>query len=216
LVDGRATTGNILDRLNWLTQASPGDRVLFHYSGHGAQVPARNSSGEIDQLSECICPVDFDWSEQRMIIDKQFVEIFKKIPPGVRFSWISDSCHSGDLDRGLTKGNSKVLGIRRFPIPADIAWRQRIAKKKALRAMVGNTLDVGYISGCMDNQTSADAEFGGKANGALTYFLLRNLGNMLQSPISSVTNKVISDLQSSGYEQTPTCSGARKDLAFLS
>jgi hypothetical protein len=217
LTDGRATTSAIIERLNWLTQVSPGDRVYFHYSGHGAQVPTRNDSSEIDNLNEVVCPVNFDWSADHMITDKQFVEIFKKIPAGVRFCWASDSCHSGDLDRMMPAHNSpKILGIRKFPVPADISWRQRIARKKGLsRAMVGGLLDVGFISGCKSNQTSADAEFGGRPNGALTYFLLQSLNNMLDKSIVEVVADVNQKMQSMGFEQEPTCSGARSKLAFL-
>jgi hypothetical protein len=216
LNDARATTSAIIERCNWLTQVSPGDDVFFHYSGHGAQVPTRNDASEIDNLSEVICPVDFDWSPERMITDKQFVEIFKKIPVGAKFYWFSDSCHSGDLDKMIPRHNSpKILGIRRFPIPADIGWRQRIAKKKNLsRAMVGNILDVGFVSGCQSNQTSSDAEFGGRPNGALTYFLLKHLN--MSEPLSAVTAKVVQNLDAAGFDQIPTCSGARKDLPFLS
>ncbi len=217
LNDGRATTSAILERLNWLTQVSPGDRVFFHYSGHGAQVPTRNDSSEIDNLLEVICPIDFDWSAEHMITDKQFVEIFKKIPAGAKFYWFSDSCHSGDLDKFMpAHNNPKVLGPRRFKIPADIAWRQRIAKKKGLvRAMVGNSLDVGYISGCRSDQTSSDAEFNGRPNGALTYCLLQNLPNMLDKPLSEVCAKVVSDLAGMGFDQVPQCSGARQNNPFL-
>ena len=217
LTDGRATTSAIIERLNWLTQVSPGDRVYFHYSGHGAQMPTRNDASEIDNLSEVVCPVDFDWSAGHMVTDKQFVEIFKKIPAGVRFCWSSDSCHSGDLTKTMLAHNSpKILGYRKYPVPADISWRQRTARKNGLsRSMVGNVLDVGFISGCRSNQTSADAEFGGRPNGALTYFLLKSLDTMLDKPIVEVVAEVNKQLSSVGFEQSPQAEGARKDKAFL-
>ena len=44
VVDARATTANIRDRLEWLVAgARPGDRLFFHYSGHGARFPVRNA-----------------------------------------------------------------------------------------------------------------------------------------------------------------------------
>ena len=100
LVDERATTDGIKVRLGWLLNGlRPGDRVLFHYSGHGAQVPTRNPQGEVDGLDEVICPVDFDWTDDHMIRDKDFHSMFSTIPEGVEFVWVSDSCHSQDLSR---------------------------------------------------------------------------------------------------------------------
>jgi hypothetical protein len=43
LVDDRATKKAILDRLTWLVKdARSGDRLLFHFSGHGSQIRDRD------------------------------------------------------------------------------------------------------------------------------------------------------------------------------
>ena len=219
LVDSRATTAAILDHLNWLVQAQPGDEVLFHYSGHGAQVPTRNNAGEVDDLSEVVCPVDFDWSPERMITDKQFVEIFKKLPDGVIFNWLSDSCHSGDLDKRMPPPDVK---FRRFPVPADILWRQRIAVHKKLerwfsksKAMVGGVLDVGFMSGCQSDQTSADAYIDGRACGAFSYYFMKALREDPQMKLDDLGNKVCRYLAGGGYSQKPSTEGARKGRPFL-
>jgi hypothetical protein len=60
LTDSRATKKSILDHLNWLLLGtSAGDQILFHYSGHGAQLPSQSPSIEQDGLDEIICPYDF-------------------------------------------------------------------------------------------------------------------------------------------------------------
>jgi len=224
LVDGRATTSAILERLEWLAATKEGGKAYFHYSGHGAQVPSRNGDGEVDNQLEVICPVDFDWSEDHMITDKQFVEIFKKMPAGVHFNWLSDSCHSGDLDRFMPRPGDetnpvRVLGVRRYPIPRDMAWRQRIARTMKLeRAMVGNQLDVGFMSGCKSDQTSADAEIGGRPCGAFTHFFLeawRQSGSPYSTKMSDLCAKTSSLLAGSGFRQEPTCSGARAGLPLF-
>jgi uncharacterized caspase-like protein len=215
LVDERATTAGILERLNWLVQSILGDRVLFYYSGHGAQYPARNDQSEIDGNLEVICPADFDWSPVHMITDKQFVQIFSKMPSGVLFNWVSDSCHSGDLDKNIPGGPGKINAPKRFPIPVDIAWRQRIAREKNIKAnrgLINGQLEVGYISGCQSDQTSADAYFD-KPNGALSYYFLRNLQPGI--PIATITQQVINDLHSHNYSQTPTVDGTRANQPFL-
>jgi len=217
LADDRATTSAIIERLNWLVDVKPGDRCLFHFSGHGVQVATRNQQQEVDGLDEAICPVDFNWSESRMIRDKQFYSIFSKIPSGVKFNWISDSCHSGDLTRSMNTP-------RRYPLPADIAWRNSIAINKGFtvhrpgKPVTKPTLpnlDVGFISGCKPNQTSADANINGKYNGVLTYYLIRELKKNISLPISNVINNVVSQLARAGYTQHPTVDGNRSNLPFL-
>ncbi len=62
LTDARATTKAILDGLAWLTAgASPGDSLVFHYSGHGSQVPDKHGDETTDRLDEILCPYDLDW-----------------------------------------------------------------------------------------------------------------------------------------------------------
>jgi metacaspase-1 len=164
LCDQRATTSAIRDRLHWLAaDAHSGSRLFLHFSGHGAQTATRTPYGEVDGLDEIICPIDFDWTDAHMIRDKEFYEIFSKLPPGVKFNWISDSCHSGDQTRGLYTPKT-------MPTPFDIMWKIRIAKQKNLiGTREDKILDVGYVSGCKSNQTSADTFIDGKPCGALTH-----------------------------------------------
>lgn len=225
LVDERATTSAILERLHWLVDAQPNDRILFHYSGHGAQIATRNRNQEVDGLDEIICPVDFDWSDNHLIRDKQFNEIFSKMPHGVKFNWISDSCHSGDLTRDITQHLPK-----QYLIPEDIAWRNDIAKQKGFVSSLSRpsrpsnsaqvlpvlpSLPVGFISGCRSNQTSADAFIGNKYSGALTHYLLKALKKQPNAAISDIINLVGQELRANGYDQQPTCDGVRASLPFL-
>ncbi len=179
LADDRATTEEIINHLNWLVDnAQTGDRIFFHYSGHGAQMATRDHQGEIDGLDEVICPVDFNWTDKYVIRDKDFRRIFGSIPKGVDFIWVSDSCHSGDLSKDFPPQDTLW---RMFPVPIDIQWRNETAlelQNNALTLMssiTDMTGNVALISGCESNQTSADAVFDGRSNGALTYFLLKSL-----------------------------------------
>ncbi|MEI6262162.1 MAG: caspase family protein [Deltaproteobacteria bacterium] len=48
LVDARATKSAIMDRLNWLVKdAKAGDKLLFHFSGHGSQIRDRDGDEKI-------------------------------------------------------------------------------------------------------------------------------------------------------------------------
>jgi metacaspase-1 len=216
LVDRRATTRAILSRLGWLlVGAQAGDRLLFYYSGHGAQVATRNPQGEVDGLDEVICPVDFDWSDRHLIRDKQFHKMFANVPAGIEFVWVSDSCHSGDLTRELP-GNP-AAGDRRIKAlvpPADMAWRIRTAKTETpVRPLsitrAADTVHVGLVAGCKSDQTSADAFFEGKANGALSYFLQEELKRgASERPLTDVVVAVTQQLKTAGFDQTPQLEGA--------
>lgn len=226
LTDGRATKKNIIDRLHWLMEAAkPGNHVVFHYSGHGVQVPTRDKKGEVDGLDEAICPVDFDWEDEHMIRDKEFHEIFKEIPHGVNFTWVSDSCHSGDLTKQFTTdhGDSRV---KTFQAPVDIDWRLQTAKSKGLSRSklsgpsdtLGLKVNLAFISGCKSNQTSADANFDSRYNGAMTYSLLRSFrSNPKKTPLCDIIKDMDDFLCKSGYSQVPMLEGANdlKDRPFI-
>ena len=220
LADERATKSAIVERLNFLVSgATPGDRLLFHYSGHGAQMPTRNPAAEVDKLDEVICPVDFDWSDEHAIRDKEFHQIFSSVPEGVEFIWISDSCHSGDLDRDFPLMKPDHLHKTIIP-PVDINWRLQTAKKlqtiapssitTSTLATLSKELNLALISGCKSNETSADAFFNNRPNGALTYFLLKELNsiNGLKAPLSSVAKKVAKDVATYNKSQHPQLEGS--------
>ena len=219
ITDARATAKNILDRIGWLlTGIKKGDRILFHYSGHGAQVATRNAQGEADRFDEVICPVNFDFDDtSTMIRDKDFVRLFSSIPQGVEFIWVSDSCFSG----GLTKGfmampkNVNSFKIKTIPIPADIAWRNRTAEEDKVTPLTmkgaAKQLNVALISGCTETQESADAEFHNRFNGALTFYLLDKLKTAagLKSKLAELVKNVVKELKQDGFEQTPELLGSK-------
>lgn len=231
LVEKRATAKAILERLKWLVKdAKPGDRLLFWYSGHGAQVADRNGD-EISGMDDVICPIDFDWSEPHLIRDDTFYELFKSVPEGVHFAWVADCCHSGTLTRELAPPPKKkplmpkakivtqTVGSRCMPAPLDHAWRHRTARDLGMTSKPisasAQKLNVAFISGCKDNQTSADATFNGRPNGALTYYLLKNLKTMKDRPVTEVVDAVRADLKKNGYSQVPQVDGKRINLPFL-
>ena len=219
LTDARATKSAIVERLNFLVNgARPGDRLLFHYIGHGAQMPTRNPAAEVDKLDEVICPVDFDWSDERAIKDKEFYKIFATVPEGVEFVWISDSCHSGDLSKDFPRADHRYKTL--LP-PADIDWRLQTARellrtspakiKTTSFAGAAKELNVALISGCKSNETAADAVFNNRPNGALTYYLLEELkaANGLQAPLADLIKQVAKAVAGYSKTQHPQLEGSK-------
>jgi hypothetical protein len=221
LQDGRATTKAILARCEWLvSKARAGDRVLFWYSGHGAQVPSKTGEDEVDGLNEVICPVDFDWEPEHMITDKQFHATFMRFAAGVHFNWVSDSCHSGDLTREIplfdVNGRHHVTKPRAFPMPRDIAWHVKLAREQHKPKAFRSELQVGFVSGCRSDQTSADATFGGRPNGALSYYLLKTLYEVPETtPLTTIRLEVLNKLRADHYEQEPQVEGPLMTAGFV-
>jgi hypothetical protein len=212
IIDSRATTDAIKDRLKWLVDgAKEGDRVVFHYSGHGAQFPIRDADGKVTRVDECICPVDFDWSEAHAIRDKEFNQLFSTVPKGVIFTWVSDSCFSGDLAKEFLQPKRK---IKSMPMPADIAWRLRTAETAGTKRVsfehVLKNFNAVLTSGCGQRETSADAEIDGRFNGALTYYLLQTLSapDGLTRSLEYAVARTRAALQQNGYSQHPQLQGS--------
>jgi hypothetical protein len=209
LTDNRATKNSIMERLEWLLQdIKPGDRIVFHYSGHGAQLPTRNLQGEVDKLDEIICPYDFNWTDETSIRDKEFNQIFSRVPEGALFTWISDSCHSGDLFRELGESNIEYKEFRFLSPPADIEWRLETAKAKRIKPLTiskaADNTNVLLVAGCKSNQLSADAFINNRFNGALTFYLIDTLmrpGNM-QLPMN-----IMEQLNQNNFDQEPQLEG---------
>merc|ERR1711963_182225 len=87
---GRAVKDEIMDSLHWLMDgAQAGDRLFFHYSGHGTQVADKDGDGpqEEDGMDEAICPADF--RVKGLIVDDILHDILVEgIPEGAHLTAI--------------------------------------------------------------------------------------------------------------------------------
>lgn len=221
LTDARATQQNILERLEWLvSDTKPGDLLVFHYSGHGAQIRDRKGDELDDHMTEILCPHDLDWDNP--FTDDMMAGIIKKTPEGSLFEFFSDSCHSKTQDRGMSQ-NPHYKKAKRIIPPPDIAWRGqgRGLKVKKFGTKGFNSTESGNVhitdlkdvllSGCRDEQTSADAFFDGRYNGALTYYLCKSLRKHPASRVENHAN-VLKGLISGQYDQVTQLSGSSVNI----
>lgn len=222
LVDERATKKAILERLKWLVKgAKSGDRLLFHFSGHGSQIRDRDGDELKDQMDEIICPHDMDW-DGTYIVDDDLKAVFSTLPEGVRLDVLLDSCHSGT-------GTREAIGLRQLPPeqaikprflmpPVDIRMREEDDLKVRKIGRADNPQSHVLFSGCRDNQTSADAYIGGTYNGAFTYYFCKNLRDA-QGAISraDLLKRLRASLKHEGYSQVPQleCPTARRKKKLL-
>lgn len=211
LTDIQATKKGIVTQIKWLIEgAQPGDQLLFHYSGHGAQLPTMQEAIEKDGLDEVICPYDFNGSSDTTLRDKEFAYLFAGIPKGVHFIWISDSCHAEDLSR-----DPQMPGCNQYRYfrGAKEAYQNT---DFAMEAPITRPLNGALLSACASSELSADAFINNRYNGAFTYYLIKNLlqyGN--SKPLDLVIQLVNADLSHNGYDQNPQTEGLLENRNFF-
>jgi metacaspase-1 len=223
LTDARATTGAIVKELRWLLDGSAaGDVLVFHYSGHGAQVRDREGD-ESDGLDEIICPYDLDWDSP--FTDDDLYEIVKDVTPGVNLTVILDCCHSGTGLRKPVAGRAPVRpkylsappDVSRRVSPIGQAARERgrgsmrqpkadlaVRRFGARAAAVGAVL----IAGCRADQVSADAWIDGEYHGALTYYLWKAAAEAgFKTTYTELARRARKLLAANDYDQIPQLEG---------
>jgi hypothetical protein len=206
LTDARATTGAIVNRLHWLLDgATAGDVLVFHYSGHGSQVPDRHGDELDDGLDEIICPYDVDWNDP--FTDDDLFAIVKDLPAGVNLTVILDCCHSGTGLRELVR-SGRPSRSRCVRPPLEMANRHRV--ERAVRRFGARATECGaiLIAGCRSDQVSADAYIEGDYHGALTFFLCQALDELeYTGSYRDLIERIRRLLRDNQFEQVPQLEG---------
>lgn len=137
-----------------LVNAKAGDFLFFAYSGHGSYTTDKNGD-ELDGCDELICTLD----KNKITDDELKTIIQKNLKKDVTLFAMFDSCFSGS-----------VLDLRYQYMDSLNFDAFTENSKDAVTA--GNVF---MISGCTDEQTSADAFINDKATGAMTWAMLETL-----------------------------------------
>jgi len=220
LNDDRAKTKMIKDRLEMLRDwAKPGDKVLFTFSSHGSQIRDRDGDETKDHMDEIICPWDMDWDRELYITDDWMKELCDSFKEGVSFEVLIDACHSGTM---LRNGFPRIPGVtiqnRSITPPLSIALRaegEENIMKPTPRFMTRALKDSEKVlwAGCKSNQTSADAYFNGRYNGAMTYAFCQVVSRA--KGVISRKDTIIAMqrmLRRGGYDQIPQLEGEEETL----
>ena len=189
----KPTRQNIISELtSMLVNAKPGDNLFFLYSGHGTYTTDLNKD-ELDGRDELIVPLDA-YSIKTCISDDELKKIItEKLKKGVKLFMLFDSCFSGtimDLKYNyLVNDNSLVLNTKNSDTSGQVIC----------------------ISGCNDQQTSADAYVSlsnrNMYSGAMTYSFIKTINELGKN--ISLTNLIVSMrniLKTEGYTQIPQLS----------
>jgi len=157
--------------------AKRGETLVFYYSGHGSQITDRNGD-ESDGKDDVLVPLDY---KTRSVItdDWLFANLVNVLPEGVTLYAFSDCCHSGsmlDLQYNIRCLSTYTKGKPTRNLKYNSAdWTNKFTfsteRSKIPKASVF------LFSGCLDNQTSADAFLENQSQGAFTHCLLEFLEN---------------------------------------
>jgi len=228
------TKENIIRAMQWLVKdARPNDSLVFHYSGHGGIT--KDLDGDEDEgYDEVIYPVDFQQAGH-IVDDDMHAIMVRPLPPGCKLTALFDSCHSGtalDLPfvystKGVVKepnlwkdagtdafgafmqyerGNiggaiSSIGGLLKKVTNLSSSNRQQVINIKASPA------DVISISGCKDDQTSADALINNNATGAMSWAFIKTMTDMPEQSYLSLLNNMRTLLKEK-YSQKPQLSSS--------
>lgn len=178
LLDAQATRAAMIAAIEALIAgAQKNDTLVFTYSGHGTWVVDKDGD-EPDGRDEALCPWDID--RKGPLLDDEIRPLFDSRGAGVRLLLISDSCHSGSVTRG-DDSDLDPGGPRARFLPPE-AWMKAGELPDAPRAsaltLVGGMRRAGgdlLLAGCRDEEYSWDTSFGGRPNGAFTFYALKTL-----------------------------------------
>ena len=183
LTTKKPTKDNILREFkSLLVNSQAGDLLFFLYSGHGSYDLDRNGD-EADGYDELIVS-----SDSKGISDDEFKTIIQQnLKQDVTLFAMFDSCFSGTM-----------LDLRYQYM--DSVNYDKYTENDKQAVTVGNVF---MISGCADNQTSADSVFNNKANGALTWSLLESLKQKPNDSWRELVKNMRDLLKTSEFTQIP-------------
>lgn len=230
------TRDNILDGVKWLVKdARANDSLFFHYSGHGGQTPDKTGD-EADGNDEVIYPLDFE-TAGFIDDDTLHEIMVNPLPKGTRLTALFDSCHSGsvldlpytystkgvikepnlleeagsgllDTFKAYSQGNQKAVVQGIMGVAKSFMNKERAEKANEVTKQTKTSpADVITLSGCKDDQTSADAKENGQATGAMSYSFLKVMRENPKQSYLSLLNGT-RDILALKYSQKPQLSSS--------
>lgn len=208
LLDSEATKTAILSGLDELIAGGEaGDVLVFTNSSHGTYL-TDESGDEPDRYDEALCPYDCDTN---LIIDDELRARLNAVKPGVSFTIISDSCHSGTVTKALLKDTPDQRRVRflnpkllKKATAKNIYALKPAGKKTSRRTKVQDLL----LSGCKSSEYSFDALIDGAYHGAMTYYALKAITEAeYRITFAELKKQVNAALRANGYNQHPQLEG---------
>jgi len=176
---------NVLEILDDLIKTQK-KNLFFQFSGHGTYINDKNGD-EADGQDECLYSVG-----NTLVVDDDIEKRIAAIPKDVTVIIVIDACHSGSI----------------IDLPFRLDSKNNVVQDN--QNVVG--CDVICISGCQDDQTSADVTNGGTSYGALSNSIQIVLSKFKEGTWRQLVDQVRQQLVKDGYDQIPQLTVSRKEL----
>ena len=224
LQDEAANMEAVVRELEWLINTR-GKELLFCYSGHGSQIPT-NDPDEPDGKKEIICPYDCTKHWDTPVSDDVLKGIFASKASGSYLTVILDSCHAQHGTRGIIpQPEGRVIRSKYMRSPfkesapgQDTNFNRFAVKQEFGYGPTSEGMNHILLSACMSSQTSADADFGGRPNGAWTWALVKALKSLPPSvKTHDLFYQAALNVRENGFSQRPCLEGRTelKERPFL-
>lgn len=222
LQEQNATKQNIVQAIQGIAAACPrgsDHSFIITYSGHGT---FRQGGGidEDDGRDEAI--VCYDFQQNGLLWDNEIATLLA----GSQGLFITDCCHSRTLTRAFVADSPEQISPRYIPFDQITEGMlacevnklcagadSNRAEARGIRDESGAIPGVIHLAGCLDSEYSYDASFGGKPNGAMTYFAIESYrqlseGANYQQWIDLICRK----LPTRSYPQHPQMTATDEDF----
>lgn len=185
----KPTRNNIINGIsNLLKNSSEGDILFLSFSGHGTNVADTNGD-EKDGKDELIVPLDFN-----CISDDELKSLIQSnLKKNVTLFALFDCCHSGTM---------LDLKYQYF----DDNQSNTIIENTNAYETLGDLI---MISGCMEEQTSADAYINSSYQGAMTWSFLNVTDKKQDILFKDLIVNMRDVLKTSQYTQIPMLSSGK-------
>lgn len=222
LLDAQATKAGMVAAFQRIIgDAVDGDVVVITYSGHGTYQHDTDGD-EADGIDEALCPYDVQ-THDAALIDDEIHALFGARKDGVHLVLISDSCHSGTVNRDAPQPGV-VIRPRFLPLANWMSAHHLFTQTSKLpdpattvrigeSAFAGGDVDFGdvLLAGCEegDNHFSYDGKMAGRPNGAFTYHALQVLKTLPEAATYADWHAALTParLPTDDYPQTPQLVG---------
>jgi hypothetical protein len=231
---------NLIRELEALIErARKGDRVLIHYSGHGASLPTvvPDKKGKTGR-DECLVPCNAAVPRGEgggFLRDVELNALLGSLADhGLQVTLILDCCHSGGITRDLGRGRSRGLGdlavLSEAPGPLG-SWEDLGAllpqqrEESELERFRNLFAQPGWfpqpegcvlLAACLPTELAREYPFeDGRWSGALTHFFLQAAGDLGPRPTYRwLHHRLLGRIRGLFDSQTPVLNGDG-DLAVL-
>jgi len=186
----KPTKENILDEIKiLLNNSKSGDKLFLEFSGHGSYIKDTNDD-ETDGYDEMFLPLDFNYISD----DEIKILINNYLKKDVTLFALFDCCNSGT-----------ICDLRYQYFDSENYDNSTVNIKET--ETIGNII---MISGCMDNQTSAETFINSIQQGAMTWAFLDTVNKNPNLTWKELITDMRNSLKTSNYQQIPQLSSGKK------